>query len=378
MKNRYKIGIILFLISISTFFFFTSFINNESKIEAEKSVALDIESDIKTPLDSEIAVNQKSNDYQEYELPFSQIGTPILEEPNILIFSTIYAHTSELLRYNLSSGKTETIFHSQYDEGIIQRVGANQNWLIWKDSSSDGAENKIYTMNKESNEINVISHSNKDFITADAPMLFDNYVAWIYLDNEDGVPQAVLKLHNLDTQTEKIIANINEYGLHNNFVHIEDGVITWTDRSEEQGFYYTYNLDSEKTTKYPSPFSYPAYAKKSGNKIFALHFEDLSRWGSHEFGYFDIKQKKYVPLNKNSNKSVDYFELSHSNLTIIESTGEAKNYSLDEKGVHLNDALRLPTSGYNGMNYSLDGRMIFSYQKEKDFSQKISRILITN
>lgn len=174
---------------------------------------------------------------------------------------------------------------------------SNEDWLIWIDTTEDASENKIYTLNKRTQEKNIISKSDPQYVTIDAPFLYEGYVAWMYLDNNSGSPQPVLKLYDLKNEKETVVSEINDYGLYNNFIHLGNNKLVWTDRKDDQGFYYIYDLKSQEMREFPSPFKFPAYAMIGEDRIFALHFEDFTDWGNQKFGYFDIEKEEYMDIS---------------------------------------------------------------------------------
>lgn len=265
----------------------------------------------------------------------------------------------QIVKYNLHSKDNEIIYQSKYESAIIQHVMSNENWIIWLDSSEDGMKNKIYALNKKDNETHIVSEADPNYTTVDFPFLYNNYVAWVYLDTQNEVPKPVIKLHNLNDKDSIIVSEINDYALYNNFVHIDNGKLLWTDHKDQKGYYKIYDISTKEIKAYESPYKYPSYAMLSNNKIFALHFNNLSDWDDQEFGFFDLNKNEYHSFFK-ERKRVDLFRLKNNNLTLINAEGEMENFVIEGNNIKAN-SLNLNHDGPDNIEYTSNGELIFNY-----------------
>lgn len=299
---------------------------------------------------------------QKYSLNFSHVIHPDTDAKGAAVyFSTLTAGKgSQLIHYDLKSKTSKVISESEYQEGILQHIKSNDKWLIWLDSTPDAAENKIYALNKETGEKTVVSESDPRYVTADAPVLYEDYVAWVFLETVDEKPVPMVKVLDLENKKVKVVSELNDYGLYNNFVHMDHDWLVWTDHVDGKGFYHLYNLKTNEKKKIEAPFKYPGYAMISGDKIFALHFPDATVWNEQEFGYYDLKTEKYQPFFQDK-RVINLFRLSGDKLAVLDDEGKMKNYIVNERGISENKELTVHEAGVENIHFSSRGELIYTY-----------------
>lgn len=277
MKPKY----LLFIIVLLLFLLLASCTKDETSKEKVKNVKEDEEI-------------YKSSGYELIELPYRFYSQPKILGNNIYMCVADKSQTlNKLIKYDTDTKETETIFKSKFKNPAVQSTMINDKWLLWVDSNESGYENVTYVQNLKTLEIKEIYRSLPQFLTVDAPFLYESYVAWIYL-NEREEKQVIL--YDLETDEKKIISNLNDYGLYNNFLNLANNSLVWTDNKGEIGYYYVYNIETEEIKEIKSSYKYPSYAEIVGNKIFSINFQDIKDWEDQEFGYIDIDTGNYTKV----------------------------------------------------------------------------------
>ncbi|WLR44391.1 hypothetical protein LC087_18960 (plasmid) [Bacillus carboniphilus] len=304
----------------------------------------------------------------EYILPYKNII-------NGFFYNNIYYGSFEkengevcLIGFNVKTKEEELIYKSEFKESALQNVLSNENALVFLDSTVDGYYTKLYAYNKETKEKSQLTESDSDYLTLDIPTLYNEYVSWVYLDTSQGggKEKAIVQLHNLNSKETIDVDTINEFGMHNVFVSMDDNKLVWTDTVNDKGVYKVYDLHSKKISIFDSPFKYPGYSKIDNDKIYAFHFNDKSDWINKEFGYFDINKKEYSPFfSKEKNEYLDYFAVNNQNVTITTDENHIKTFlsndQLPSKDIEVENTDIIEQPAYNQ-----DGDMFYVYRNEKE------------
>lgn len=137
--------------------------------------------------------------------------------------------------------------------------------------------------------------------------------------------QAEVKLHNLKTDETITVATINEASIYNSFVFLGENKLAWADTVDGKGYYMLNDLKGKTTETYEAPTSHPGYVTYTNGKIFALKFGSDGDWTNQDFGYFDIKEKKYHSINKKE-YYINYFDTYNDRLAVLDSANNLSIY----------------------------------------------------
>lgn len=292
------------------------------------------------------------------EIPYQDFSNPSLDKDEL--YATVNdksTGTNKLIRMNIKTKKITSIFKSKFSDPMIQGSMVNKDWLIWVDAVADGERNKTYVMNKKTKKITKISAAVPGQYTADAPFLYKDYVAFVYVKEKR---ESVVRIYDLKHNTYKDVAKINNLQLYNNFVHMAEGKLVWTDSISDKGYYYVYDLKTGQINSYESPFKYPGYAKLTNNKIFAIHFDDFRFWTNQHFGYYDINEKEFVDVDTHS-LYINSFDVHGNSLAIIDDK-EFGMYQLSNKGIRRME-VKIKTQP-NLISFSSSGKVLVSYYSD--------------
>lgn len=288
---------------------------------------------VKEPI-SKPTITEKNEDKMvrsDLQISYKDVTIPTKNES--LLYMGIQEDNSDYLNKIISldnKGKQEIVTSSEYKESTFSKIMSNNDWLVYTDGTLDGYQNKIFAINFKTKEKQLLSESDSKYITADSPYLYKNYVSWIYLKVENDKAEPVVILYDLKKKSKKEIAKVNEYSLLNNFVHIQNNKIVWTDHKDGEGEYHVYSIDSEKHDVFTSPYPYPGYAEISNNMIFSINFKDPSKWSDQSVGYFNIETKEYKELFP-TGKHINYLATSSETLAIVDSENKLQILSLKDE-----------------------------------------------
>lgn len=309
----------------------------------------------------QIGCNHDSASITTFELPFEHSSKPSLDNKEFLIsVSKNSAYINTIIKYDMNRKKIDTIFTSTLPNPAINDLAENSNWIIWVESDETGAKSKIIARNKNNHQEKIIYKSRDDFSSLVAPHLYNEYVSWIDFDGEYKV-----FLYNLLTDEREIISTIQTPSFYNNFVHIDNYKLLWTDHVDHEGFYYIYDIIDRKLTSYKAPFKYPGYAKLSSHLIFSINFNDFRIWSSQEFGYYDLHTKKYTKLK---DVPIQRFELKDDKLAIINSDQKLELYKLkldNQKTIVKEIGIEKSIFPVDSIDFSYDGKLIITKDEQK-------------
>ncbi|MGE7939877.1 hypothetical protein [Bacillus paramycoides] len=192
---------------------------------------------------------------------------------------------NKLIAYNLSNKKEETVFHSQIKDANVQGVQANEKWLLWIDTDSFGTNSALYVKNLINNQQSNI-YTTKKILD---PFLYDHYVSWMDIDDENGIGTIVL--YDLETNTKKQIATLESYSTYSTTIHMNNNQLVYSNSNEEQTTLYTYNLKNEQVNTYTIPQKYIMKPRIVGNKIFYTSFSSLEKQFPESYYMLDMESK---------------------------------------------------------------------------------------
>ncbi|MFA6941644.1 MAG: hypothetical protein WCQ54_11815, partial [Clostridiaceae bacterium] len=223
--------------------------------------------------DKNIPIIDNINIITKINIPYSNYTHPCMVNNDLILCANIgLEFVNSIIQVNTENKKNCIVSKSEYKEPAIQDTMANENWIMWVDATSFHDLFKIYARNIKTGKIKIVYEFTRGEPSLDAPYLYQYYIAWINADDKD----ANIMLYNLKTDKLIKVGKLNTFSLYNNFVHMENNKLLWTDCINNQGYYFIYDLATSKINKYKSEFKYPGYAKLSNNKIYSINFQDYS------------------------------------------------------------------------------------------------------
>ncbi|WP_033826439.1 hypothetical protein [Bacillus andreraoultii] len=309
------------------------------------------------------------------EIPYRNYNHPVIHEGEM--FVNVSNHTfntynvDSLIKYNMKTGKEELLYKSEYEESSMQKTEVNDDWLVWVDSSADGYNEKILSMNLLNGKIKTLAETNPKYLTILSPELYNHYVAWVELSHSN---QIKVKLHNLTTNETIDVADINDYSLYNASVYLDNEYLLWTDTMNGKGYYYLYNVHSKKIENYQAPRAYPAYATYSDGKIFSINFDDQTDWTNQDFGYFDIETKTYHSLKHGD--FINHFDTYKDKLVILDSNNKLYFYKMIKNKLNPIDINITEEENPVFASFDNDGHLIINFDITESMNK--SRIGVVN
>ncbi len=216
---------------------------------------------------------------------------------------------NSMIRFHIFKSKHEVVYSSKHE---LPWFKVNKNWLVLVEGEE--AES-IIVENLRNGEKKMVASGGFLY----APALDGNYLA--YVENKKGGKSQVI-LYNLKTEQKKVVTTLNQACLYNNFLHLSEGKMVWTDIEGEPwhdlqndipgangpwmgvGYYYLCDIKKDKICSFrhtDKSYFYPGYAEYSQGKIFSINFQDHRDWNPQQFGYFSLADKKFCPLVSPSN-----------------------------------------------------------------------------
>lgn len=293
-----------------------------------------------------------NNPVTSIELPYSDFNSPALVGDEMLIPVNVDSeYINKIVSFNLSNYNEKTVYDTSFsNDSAINSLRANEKWAVWEDSDSFGQQSKLLAMDLISKDIKVLSESDPEIVTIYSPQLYNHFVAWV--DFKSGAPDIVL--YNLKNDEYQVIAQLNVFALYNNFVHMSQDYLLWTDSKEGEGYYYLYHLGSGSIEEISSPHPYPGYAKIGENKIYAIHFNDHRTWVIQEFGYYDLTQKEYYSFARED--YINMFQVYEDKIAIINGEQQLELYKIME-----GKPVKVEEDNEDLLNYSYVDSIDFSY-----------------
>lgn len=291
------------------------------------------------------------------ELPYTSYTRPAYSDGYLYVpINNGSEFLNEIVQIDTKTLERKTIFKSNLDQPTINSLMSSKNWLTWEVSESNGANGVIYAHNRQTGQTKEIAKSAADIVKINAPFLEDQAVAWID-SRKDGHRVVWYDLQN-DRLEE--IETVKYYGLYNNFVHIQNQVVHWTDSIDGIGHYFYYNIHTKELTRQASPFEFPGYSKLSGNRTFAIHFKDHRRWSAQTFGYYEPAENKIHPL---SDRYINAFAVSKRHLAVLTHKQELAVYRDTKEGV-VPVELPLLHTHLDSIDFTPDGTLIAGYRDD--------------
>jgi hypothetical protein len=245
---------------------------------------------------SKTSGEERVKKYTYFRLPYDSIGEPVLigDDLYMAINENSPSLTNTIIKYDLKTKKTTKIFKSQFEDASIHTIVGNKDWLVWVDSDASGIKNKMWAKNLKTEKTQVLSESKDDLLTLDSPVLYQDYVAWTYVDEKR---EPAVYLVNLKMNEKKIVHHLHDYGLRNAFVQMNNGKLVWSDEIDKVPYYMIYDVNTKQTQSYKTSGYYPGYAELVGDQIFSINGPDHLRDASVVWtGMFDMKTGKSTKL----------------------------------------------------------------------------------
>lgn len=285
--------------------------------------------------------NLKVNDYT---LEFYNILSPVKSGDKLYFTASgdkdNKGNVNLLVEYDLKTGRYKEIYRSKFDEAAVQCVSCNDDFITWADMNSFGSATVLCAMNRSSGEIIKLNSAEFDELSLTVPVLDGDYVAWVenYSLKNNKIKSKV-NLYNLKTREKKVVGNIEDSGLHNEFTGFDKGKLIWTDKKDGKSSYFVYDVNSGKTEVHKTKNPNLGYPVLSGNLIFAKNYPDMERDASElcmlniETGR-EINDKKFI--------NADYFRAG-KNYFVMSSGGNVNVYRIMENDIKLIDVYGLKT-----------------------------------
>lgn len=359
MKNRYKWYILTFsILLLASAFFILKNVNNHSNKKTNKTLINQSYSITTYKFDKA----KKPDALTMVELPYENVDCPILEN-NILFMSVSNYSKGNLVAYNLKNKSEQILFKSPLKVSY-QNLMLNKDWILWRDCGDEFTMNTIYARNRKTGKDKVIYNEKNSCLIA--PFLYNNFAAWI-----DYSRKGIL-LYDLNTDSSKIVATINDLNFYNTFVYMSDDMLLWTDCINEKGYYLLYDLNTGKTNKIEAPCKYPGYAEMIQGKIFSLNFmDDYHIWSLNRLGIFDISTKKNKQL---CDSAINQMSVGKNSIAVMDADNKLVLYIIDHSNlIKVTDILG--SQGIDGMYYSEDDKLIVKPQIETN-RKNVSELVI--
>ncbi|WP_242311537.1 hypothetical protein [Bacillus cereus group sp. BfR-BA-01331] len=247
------------------------------------------------PTQSTANKQDKSNTYSELKINYETFYMPSNSKNKLYLpvdDKSMSGMPNKLIAYNLSNKKEETVFHSQIKDANVQGVQANEKWLLWIDTDSFGTNSVLYVKNLINNQQSNI-YTTKKILD---PFLYDHYVSWMDIDDENGIGTIVL--YDLETNTKKQIATLESYNTYSTTIHMNNNQLVYSNSNGEQTTVYTYNLKNEQVNTYEIPQKYIMKPRIVGNKIFYTSFSSPEKQLPESYYILDMESKNVVPFLK--------------------------------------------------------------------------------
>lgn len=180
---------------------------------------------------------------------------------------------NKIVEYNRKTQKYKTIFNSKFKLPSVQGVELNDTWLLWVDTDEHGGYLNPYFMNLKTQVIQPLTKENEENVTNDFPILIGDYAAWIKMDRK--VEKAEVMLKNLKTDETISIFNLNTYM--NTDLSAKDGKILFTDKKDQFGYLYLYDIKSKEIKEFKSSYEFIGSARLLSDQQWVyLTFDDPS------------------------------------------------------------------------------------------------------
>lgn len=235
----------------------------------------------------------KSNTYSELKINYETFYMPSSSNNKLYLpvdDKSMSGMPNKLISYNLSNKKEETVFYSEIKDANVQGVQANEKWLLWIDTDSFGTNSVLYVKNLINNQQSNI-YTTKKILD---PFLYDHYVSWMDIDDENGIGTIVL--YDLETNTKKQIATLESYNTYSTTIHMNNNQLVYSNSNGEQTTVYTYNLKNEQVNTYEIPQKYIMKPRIVENKIFYTSFSSPEKQFPESYYILDMESKNVVPF----------------------------------------------------------------------------------
>ena len=206
----------------------------------------------------------------------------------------------------------------------IVSVDVNERWVLWEEGET------LYARSRATGKTSAVE-SGREFI---APSLWRDTIAFTHKTPDRQYDMTVM---NLETGERKAVRRFKTANYYNNFSHVSNGVVVWTDIYGGTGHYLLYDLTSGRMRDYSVPsteYRYPGYAMLSGDRVYSINFNryDEWHWDRQRFGYYSLNDRRFVPLTTSG--YINYFCVAGRRLAVIDSeqrllVGSAPRFDVD-------------------------------------------------
>ncbi len=182
---------------------------------------------------------------------------------------------NKIIQYDRKTQKYTSIFNSKFKMPSVQGVELNDHWLVWVDADESGWQLNPYFMNLKTKEIQPLTKENEENVFNDFPVLIWDYAAWIKSDRKNEKAEVLLK--NLKTNETESIFDLNTYTFMNMHLSSKDGKILFTDKKNNVGYLYLYDVESKKIEEIKTDYEFIGWASLLNEQQFIyLTFDNPS------------------------------------------------------------------------------------------------------
>lgn len=307
-----------------------------------------------------ISIDKLSDAVTLIKLPYNMYTRPSLMNDQLYLPVNVKSESiNKILKYDLITNKTNFIFESTFKDSAINNVMANENWLTWENSDIMGQNSAIYAENMKTNETKKLFQTDADIVKVNAPYLYSDFISWVNVNG--GKPEVAI--YDLKKNEQKTIAKINLFSLYNNFLHINNNKLVWTDSKEGNGFYHVYDLIKMTTKSYKAPHPFPGYAQIIDNNIFSINFEDAKRWVNQTFGYFNLASEQFTPVDVGTSY-INRFVVGKNHVAVIDAEQKLHVYAIQNNQLHKIDLPDVRPQA-DTIDFSQNGELIAGYTENQ-------------
>jgi hypothetical protein len=233
-------------------------------------------------------------------LPYNDASHPVVmgQEMYVAVNTKWGSLPDEIRKINLNTKKETTIFKTEHHPSAINDLQANQEWLIWVDSTEDGYNNNIWGKNLKTGKMKKIYQQPEYSYILVIPVLYDHYVAW----TEEKMGKVVtVRVMDLETGKAEDIAQYHTFSLAN-CVDIDPigGRLIWNDSENGVGYFKVFDLKTKQMATYPLPGYTPGYSQFAGKDhiLFQNSKDNFVNTPYPPVCIYDLKTKQYQILSE--------------------------------------------------------------------------------
>lgn len=195
---------------------------------------------------------------------------------------------------DIKENKEKLVSESIYTQmPIFQSLQINKDYAMYLDSINSLGKLTIFVENRKSKNIKKLYELENKYQNMETPFLYKNYVAYItYMEDEDKeIP--VVKLHDLNENTQIIVQKLNDCGVYNLNIYFYNDKLYWTDNINNKAFVKYYDLKTKEITTLDLEISkYPSIEFMDDDYIFILNQNNIEDYTNAEYILYDLKEMK--------------------------------------------------------------------------------------